>query len=203
MCQMDDLSQFVRERLDGLGERYNAVRDKLFRAWELLGDAARAEDYQAVGLLSRDALIELGNAVFSPDFVRDGERIPGANDAKRRVEITLDHLGTRGASDEIRDLTKAVWACAVKLHHDRRAAREEAFSTILYATLAVLEVGSAVERATHSLEWVQNYGTYKCPVCGRTDLYEDEIVDYDPDSGPVLAARYLACNNCPWTSLYE
>lgn len=167
-----------------------------------LREASSPADFQAVGLACRDILIEFANAVFSVDYVEEGVTTPGQNDAKARIAIVLREFGGLGGDDELKGLTDALWGYVVRLQHDRRATREEAERTLFYTSAAVVEVILIVERATGNDYNLRTYGVYKCPMCGRTELEEDVIVDYEPDIGPVLAARYVFCPSCPWTSLH-
>ena len=126
--------------------------------------------------------------------------MPKEGDAKGRIELTVQHFGQMSGTEELRNLTKAVWSYALRLHHNQRATRGEAHRTALFTTLALVELAAVVAAATENLELVQRYGFWKCPVCGSTDLVEDEIVDYDED-GPHLAAQDLVCRHCPWSIL--
>lgn len=201
VAEHDPLQAYIEAGLQRLKDRYSDVHAKLDLARVGLTEASSSEEYQAIGLLCRDAMIMFANAIFSPDFIPESEETPAEDRAMPRIEATLAHFGEMAGSEEQRRLARAVLAYAMRLHHNQEAAREEAQRALVFTTLVLTELAGLMEKATQGVQWVETYGRYKCPVCGSTELDEDEIVDYDADIGPILAARYLACGKCPWTSL--
>jgi len=86
-------------------------------------DAAQAEEqFQAVGLLCREALISVAQAVFDParhptiDIVT-----PSAADARRMLEAIFEVELSGGANEESRAHAKAALRLALALQHKRTA----------------------------------------------------------------------------------
>ena len=191
----DPLKSYLDAGLQRLQEKYTDVHDRLERARVELGKASRAAEYQAVGIICRDALIEFANAIFSPDFVPDSEDQPQKANAKSRIKFTLQHFGQLAGSDAERKSTDAAWKNAVALQHDASGDRPKAQRTLLYTTLAIIELAALIDTATQNTEWVEHYGVYKCPACGSTNLSEFDTSDWS-GAGPLM----LNCDECNWLS---
>jgi len=191
---MDD---YLGEGGEKLKAAYPEVWGKLDLATEQLKTATQPEHYQAIGVLCRDAMILFANAIFSPDFVPEGQKLPAEDHAKARIDMTLQHFGQLAGSEEIRKLTRAVVAYAMRLHHNQDASDQEARRTALFTTLALTELAALIETATRKERWVQKYGVYKCPACGSTELQEDWFVEYD------AGWQYLWCTKCRWSSEFR
>ncbi|MBY3575463.1 hypothetical protein HFN65_31485 [Rhizobium laguerreae] len=89
--------------------------------------ASAEEEWQAIGLLCREVLISLGQAVFDPDVHGDkdetGTKI-GSTDARRQLFAWLHHQMPGGDNKEIRAHIKASIDLAVHLQHRRTATRQ-------------------------------------------------------------------------------
>lgn len=89
--------------------------------------ASTEEEWQAVGLLCREVLISLGQAVFDPELHGDtdetGKRI-GSTDARRQLFAWLHYQMPGGDNKEIRAHIKASIDLAVHLQHRRTATRQ-------------------------------------------------------------------------------
>ena len=91
-------------------------------ARQRLRDAQNAEQFQAVGLLCRETLISVAQAVYdtSRHGTLDGKEASGS-DAKRMLEAVIaTELGGR-ANEEARAHAKSAVQLAVALQHDRAA----------------------------------------------------------------------------------
>ncbi|MBE9190918.1 hypothetical protein IQ230_11250 [Gloeocapsopsis crepidinum LEGE 06123] len=89
---------------------------------QVLADAKNEEDYQAVGLLCREAIISLAQAVYDPDLhpCLDGVN-PSETDAKRMLEnyIATQLLGS--SNESLRKYVKDAYQLTVTLQHKRNA----------------------------------------------------------------------------------
>jgi len=197
---MDALAEYVDAGLQNLKGKYSEVRVKLDVARDRLADVSSPEDCQAVGLICRDAMIRFANAIFSPDFVPEGSEVPAEDRAGARIDMSLQHFGQMAGSAEIRRFTKTVVAYAMRLHHSQDATQEQAQRTVLYTTLALIELAALMEAVTRSEKWVQQYGVYKCDNCASTKLTEDVVVDVD-SHGVQSATKLLVCSQCGWVCL--
>lgn len=89
---------------------------------ERLREAANEEQFQAVGLLCREALISVAQAVYVAERHPTLDRVAASNtDAKRMLEafIAIEFAG--GANEEARSYAKASLRLALALQHDRTA----------------------------------------------------------------------------------
>lgn len=93
--------------------------DKINKALET---AKNEEDFQAVGLLCREAMISLAQAVFKADLHGTIDGVPPSNtDAKRMLETYISKE-LEGKSNEVkRKLVKTTFQLAVELQHQRTA----------------------------------------------------------------------------------
>lgn len=103
--------------------------------------AARTEEqFQAVGLLAREALISAAQAVYDSQrhSSQDGVQ-PSATDAKRMLEayITIEIAG--GGHEEARKHARSALDLAIALQHHRTAAFREA-AMCVEATTAVVNI---------------------------------------------------------------
>lgn len=98
--------------------------DKIVRA---LVNAHNEEDYQAAGLLCREAIISLAQAVYEPEKHPPLDGVaPSDTDAKRMLEnyISVELAGS--SNDALRKYVKDAYQLAVILQHKRNATFREA-----------------------------------------------------------------------------
>lgn len=88
----------------------------------LLQEATTEEQYQAVGLLCREALISVAQAVYVPERHTSLDGVnPSSTDAKRMLESYLSVELSGSANEEARSHAKAALKLAVALQHNRTA----------------------------------------------------------------------------------
>jgi len=94
----------------------------LYGAKRGLLNANTEEEYQGLGLLCREVMISLAQAVYDPAAhdARDGVT-PSATDAYRMLEGYIDATLPGKANEATRRFVKASLALANELQHDRRA----------------------------------------------------------------------------------
>jgi hypothetical protein len=111
--------------------------------------ATTEEEWQTIGLLGREVLISLGQAVFDPaihgETDQDGKRI-GSTDARRQLFAWLHHQMPGGDNKEIRAHIKASIDLAVHLQHRRTATRQLASLCLEATSSAVSVVAIIAER---------------------------------------------------------
>jgi len=87
-----------------------------------LHEASTEEQFQAVGLLCRETLISLAQAVYDRDRYPPTDGVaPSATDAKRMLEAFIAVELTGPANEEIRGHAKAALRVALALQHNRAA----------------------------------------------------------------------------------
>ena len=84
------------------------------------------EDFQAVGLLAREALITLAQAVYDPDSQGTVDGVaPSETDAKRMLEAFVASALPGSGNEEARRFVRSAVALADALQHRRSAARAD------------------------------------------------------------------------------
>jgi hypothetical protein len=123
---------------------WDKVDHHLKAAHERLQDASFEEDFQQAGLLCREALISLAQAVFDPQRhpTLDGVKA-SATDAKRMLEAVIATQLAGESNEEARSLAKAAVRLALALQHDRAADKRTA-SLCYEATAAVIRLVSVL-----------------------------------------------------------
>lgn len=87
-----------------------------------LREASNEEQFQAVGLLCREALISLAQAVYVAERHPTLDGVPASDtDAKRMLEAFIAVEFAGGANEEARSYAKASLRLALALQHDRTA----------------------------------------------------------------------------------
>ena len=87
-----------------------------------LGTAETEEQFQAIGLLCREVLISVSQAVFDRAKHPQVDSVsPSATDAKRMLEAIFESELAGGANEEARAHAKAALRLALALQHDRTA----------------------------------------------------------------------------------
>lgn len=87
--------------------------------------ASAEEDCQAIGLLCREVIISLAQAVYDPTIhqSRDGVA-PSETDANRMLEAYIAHVFPGASYKEVRAHARASLALALNLQHRRTATRQ-------------------------------------------------------------------------------
>lgn len=100
----------VRRSVDGMNDR--------------LLTAETEEDFQAVGLLAREALISLAQAVYDPQAHPSGDGVvPSSTDSKRMLDAYVAAVLPGAGAEEARRFVRSAVALADALQHRRSAAK--------------------------------------------------------------------------------
>jgi hypothetical protein len=92
-----------------------------------LANAKNEEDYQTVGLLCREAIISLAQAVYDPNLHPSVDGVdPSETDAKRMLENYIATELAGGSNEALRKYVKDSYQLAVTLQHKRNASFREA-----------------------------------------------------------------------------
>lgn len=96
------------------------------------------EEFQAIGLLCREVIISLAQAVYDPDIHESIDGVaPSQTDANRMLEAYIAHAFPGSSNKEVRAHARAALALALNLQHRRTA-------TKVLAALCVEATGSTV-----------------------------------------------------------
>jgi hypothetical protein len=116
------------------------VDRQLGEARKALEGASREEHFQSVGLLCREAVISLAQAVYDPDRHPSTDGIePSPTDAKRMLESYVAVELASPANDDVRTHARASLRLALSLQHDRTAGFRKA-ALCLEATSSLVNV---------------------------------------------------------------
>lgn len=108
--------------------------------------ASAEEDYQAIGLLCREVIISLAQAVFDPAIHETIDGVAASKtDANRMLEAYIAHAFPGESYKEVRAHHRASLALALNLQHRRTATRQLA-ALCLEATASTVAVVSIIAR---------------------------------------------------------
>jgi len=127
---------------------WERVDRALSKARTQLETASAEEDCQAIGLLCREVIISLAQAVYDPTIHEplDGVR-PSETDANRMLEAYIGHVFPGASNKEVRAHHRASLALALNLQHRRTATRQLA-ALCVEATASTTAVVSIIARAS-------------------------------------------------------
>lgn len=127
---------------------WERVDRALSKARTQLETASAEEDWQAIGLLCREVIISLAQAVYDPTIHEslDGVR-PSETDANRMLEAYIAHVFPGASNKEVRAHHRASLALALNLQHRRTATRQLA-ALCVEATASTTAVVSIIARAS-------------------------------------------------------
>lgn len=162
------------------------------RAVDVMTHAEEAEDYQAVGIHCREALIAFGQEHRTAEWVRIPEDEPKGADAKGWMRIYADSLTTGRPRDYMRALADRTWDLAVWLQHYSAATEWDA-QLVLDATSQLLNTFSLL-RVRH-----EHGSSERCPQCDSYQLMEDsgDLVEREKHFGVWV---WQVCLSCGWKS---
>lgn len=127
---------------------WERVDRALSKARAQLETAFAEEDFQAIGLLCREVIISLAQAVYDPTIHETLDSVrPSETDANRMLEAYIAHVFPGGSNKEVRAHHRASLALALNLQHRRTATRQLA-TLCVEATGSTAAVVSIIARAS-------------------------------------------------------
>lgn len=178
-----ELPEGDEERVSGSWRRYKqALAD--------MDDAGESEDYQAIGIRCRDALLAVVRDHMGADWVGQVENTPKVSDFKTWGNIFAERLAEGRVRTYMKALVDRTWDLCVWLQHNTNATPDDA-DLVLNATGHLL---SSLGRLIHA----QDHGEpERCPRCGSYRLDDDlEVVEH-PEAGFLEST---ICGACEWHS---
>lgn len=156
----------------------------------LIDSATEIEDFQSIGVQSREILIELGNYIYVSHMAGDQEQ-PQASNFKKKAELAIQfYLNGSDNADYrsiIKKMTEATWDYANKLTHSSSATYYEA-STCVSLCISLVGVYENILQKIHDPISQQS-----CPACKSKKLTVDNIVT---DENGKINAIHLMCEEC-------
>lgn len=125
---------------------WERVDRALSKARAQLGLASAEEDFQQIGLLCREVLISLGQAVYDPLLHSSPDGVePSETDANRMIASFIAFAFGGSSNEEVRAHAKASLRLALALQH-RRTASGKLAALCLEATSSTVAVISIIAR---------------------------------------------------------
>jgi hypothetical protein len=125
---------------------WDRVDRVLSKAREHLEISTAEEEFQAIGLFCREAIISLAQAVYDPNVHQTLDGVPPSEtDAKRMLEATIAHVFPGESNKEVRAHARASLALTLNLQHRRTATRQLA-ALCVEATASTAAVISIIAR---------------------------------------------------------
>lgn len=124
-------------------ERVDRALTKARAQFEL---ASAEEDYQAIGLLCREVIISVAQAVFDPAIHETTDGVEASKtDANRMLEAYIAHVFPGESFKEVRAHHRASLALALNLQH-RRTATQQLAALCIEATASTVAVVAIIAR---------------------------------------------------------
>jgi hypothetical protein len=138
------INQFVLNQVEPIPHReptgWNRVDRVLSKAKSRLNYAQNEEDFQAIGLLCREIIISLAQAVYDPEKHKSSDGItPSETDAERQLNAFIVSTVSGKSNESLRRYTKASLSLALDLHH-RRTANYRLAAICLEATSSLISI---------------------------------------------------------------
>jgi len=184
----------LRSRPDRIDSSDPTPFDEVFRRMDQADarhDAAvEAEDFQAVGMLLREALVSLMGAVRRlSEIPQEAERPQDANFIAW-IELLMNHLCGGGSNKELRqhlkNLAKEAWQLSNWLTHTKSASRTA-------SSIAIHTCQTVVGHLMQILKREEQDKSDQCPICKSRDIRKHYDIDIAPDGD-----SYLSCGVCDW-----
>ncbi len=176
-------------------KRFASSRRKLEGAAKTYSQAEEVEQIQAVGLMCRESLIEVGKELVIESDLPINTEMPKFGDFKNRARLAIDRLLQGSENNDLRSHARkvcdATWDfCSTLVHSSSRTKPEAAICLSL--TGAVL---SLFENLINKAEGPSPNEI--CPVCKSRRLqFEKSLAD---GKKPVLK---VVCSHCGWNQSF-
>ena len=162
------------------------------QAAEALDDADEAEEFQAVGMRCREALIAMVKAIGRPEIVPAGQDAPKRADVISWCELIANDVAAGASGDEIRKYLKATtrtgWQLVSWLTHSDSATQSDAELAIDVMQHVLAIFGRAVFRQRHGMPG-------RCPECGSYKIALRQAQDATSEPTP-------SCQICGWEAVF-
>lgn len=184
----------LRSRPDRIVSSDPTSFDEVFRRMDQADarhdTAVEAEDFQAVGMLLREALLSLlGGVRRETDLPLEIERPQDANFILW-TDLLMNHLCGGGSNKELRqhlkNLSKEAWQLSNWLTHTKSASRTA-------SSIAIHTCQTVVGHMMQVLRREEQDQPGQCPICKSRDVRKHYDIDIPPNGD-----SYLSCGVCDW-----
>jgi hypothetical protein len=182
------MAERSRSEMDERGEDLISPAWRRFRqALEAMDNASESEDFQAVGVTCRDALIALAKQHSTADWVGRPVPAPKAADFKSWSGIFAEKLADGRLRTYLRSLSEKTWDLSVWLQHNGNA-------TAVDADIVIESVSHLLATFSKLIRRLDSDESNRCPRCDSYRLDEDVEID---DSRMVFLTT-IVCEACGW-----
>lgn len=164
---------------------------RFVRAVDAMSEAEEAEDFQAVGIRCREALLALAREHALAPWLGELAESPKAGDFKNWASVHSIALSSGRVRSFLSDTASRVWDLTVWLQHFSDATELDA-EMVLEATAHFLRMFALAVRRFEA------GSSARCPACESYRLAQDGDVE-ERDGAPGYASNDV-CLACGWTS---
>lgn len=169
---------------------FDEVFRRMDQAEDRLVSAVEAEDFQAVGMLLREALVTLITTVRGLCEIPVEIELPQDANFIAWSDLLMNQL-CAGASNKalrqhLKNLAKEAWQLANWLTHTKSASRTA-------SSIAMHSCSTVVGHTMQVLNRASQDRTDQCPVCKSRDVRSHYDIDIPPSGD-----SYLSCGVCDW-----
>jgi len=186
--------QRARDR-DEREDRLAPAWRRLIQAEEALETADEAEDFQAVGMRCREALLAMTRGIANEAMVPAGKEHPQKGNFLQWAELIANAIAAGPSADQVRGLLKAIakstWQLVSWLTHATNAVRFD-------GRLAIDATESTLAAFSAALIRYERGTPDRCPVCSSYRITSIHVPELGIDP-PYTAA----CESCGWRSVGE
>ena len=177
----------------GVEPMEEALLAAAWRKWqqaaEALDEAEEPEDFQAVGMRCREALVAMVRKLGKPDTVQNGTTMPKRSDVPAWADLIANHVahgsGAKTVRHYMKTVAKSCWELVSWLTHASSATKADAVLALEATHHALEAFSTAVFRQLHGIP-------DRCPSCGSYQIGLRGKLDGDgSDAVP-------GCRACGW-----
>ncbi|MDD4877152.1 MAG: hypothetical protein PHQ86_08520 [Dehalococcoidales bacterium] len=172
--------------------KHPIVAQKLEKAALQLSHAQSVEELQQIGILLRDAWIELVQKLFKPEFVPDGEELPPSDKVKTMLEYIMAQW--KNCPRILLGIAKSLHSLSNEIQHDSQV---DAFTVTWGLTMTTNAIALMLDLDLQH-EKLADRRYYKCPQCGSLELTCVKDTEVDPIDGPMYDYESWKCSSCDW-----
>jgi len=169
---------------------FDEVIRRADQAESKLDAAVEVEDFQAVGMLLRESLISLAQALRRRVPIQDQAEKPKDADFVGWTELLMNELCPGGGNKDLRqhlkNTSKESWQLANWLTHTRSATRTA-------SSIAKHSCQMTIGHFIQILEGGRSDKIGKCPVCKSSNIRTHFDISIPPDG-----SYYSSCGVCEW-----
>ena len=162
------------------------------QAEERHDSAVEAEDYQAVGMLLRESLISLVNALRRHTEPPEDVERPQDSNFNGWTDILMNHLcggsGNKELRQHLKNNAKETWQLVNWLTHARSANKT-------VSSIAIHACQTTIGHFIQVLERSRTDKTEQCPVCKSQNVRTHFDIAIPPDGD-----YYTSCGVCDWNN---